>query len=936
VGLVILVYIGLVLLPRARQLLPAYATSGDILVDTPEVYTRERLVNDRFQQEAWLRAQLDRTAELIEHDRFAGVEGRLARGEQTSVELAGRIAMSAANAGAGERAPASALTGPAATDFEPNPIDEFRDAQAYRDVIRAELMRTQLDDRHDIEGNTLYRLDFDATVSPGDNTTDLAVVTVTIREAEDDGSMYQRVYDDFYKELQMEIAGAVTSLADDLMYSSEDLRGIDKMGLAEYLKHQICQQVLQIDKSIHPDDPQKRSEGESQSDTRNVASGKSCFKALEHFEDAVSEYVNAHTELRKRNLDLQYANSLRERLLAGMYAVGQLPAPLRALLELDFETPAAGLSSDYIQRIDDTLTGAARYARSRCLSVDPTGGKQFALGESDRYTATKELIGCPPDLKINEGTLASIWMLQRLQRTVGDLKQNVIMKGHLSITASSPPALTEHLPKVIGPYGDPLVNVLCSKRVFQNSWICEQGNPIYSTACQEEHWQMLPICDGAAFAPLLGRFEPGAMPLERVDLERVAADFILAKLNGELSTFDVALPLKELFPDTHTDCSLGGCTLVLEPERDRDASPATDGNAQPARDGDAQNDSGQTAGDTDQCVIVTVEADTRAQVEGQKVPEPGAKVLGPVYKLCDKLNDNVRAFSYAVMPTEWSQALATEEVTRTSLLAALQTAAANGGANLEAALRGLNDFEERVETRYRNPIVFGFASQQDKEDWTQQNLGQQRPEIHFGWIIRPRLAPAVDGGGRSFRQMPGFFPLGAIVSVPSWWRRLNVEVNTAWVNPNGWWFTRQNVVDLFASLHADCTRPECQSYDLRVPGSIKEIKEKLRYEVRKEPYIAIGATPNQFLEIGRPGQIVLEGGRLWRSTVVRMGHQQADRIVVLPDMRGIIAEFKCVQPPAGEAGLKDALESKPNAGRNDRVESEPNAGLSVPVHVWTS
>src|SRR5262245_53966849 len=38
--------------------LPRPKTHGHIWVESPEVYTRERLVNDRFRQEAWLSAQL--------------------------------------------------------------------------------------------------------------------------------------------------------------------------------------------------------------------------------------------------------------------------------------------------------------------------------------------------------------------------------------------------------------------------------------------------------------------------------------------------------------------------------------------------------------------------------------------------------------------------------------------------------------------------------------------------------------------------------------------------------------------------------------------------------------------------------------------------------------------------------------------------------------
>ena len=37
---------------------------------------------------------------------------------------------------------------------------------AYREEVRSEIMETRLDDRHDILGNTLFRLKFDATILP--------------------------------------------------------------------------------------------------------------------------------------------------------------------------------------------------------------------------------------------------------------------------------------------------------------------------------------------------------------------------------------------------------------------------------------------------------------------------------------------------------------------------------------------------------------------------------------------------------------------------------------------------------------------------------------------------------------------------------------------------------------------------------------------------
>jgi hypothetical protein len=130
-----------------------------------------------------------------------------------------------------------------------------------------------------------------------------------------------------------------------------------------------------------------------------------------------------------------------------------------------------------------------------------------------------------------------------------------------------------------------------------------------------------------------------------------------------------------------------------------------------------------------------------------------------------------------------------------------------------------------------------------------------------------------------------------VVSIPSWWRSLEIAVHWQWVDGDG-------------NVAKEKHEPP---YYVQIPGSVKEIKEKLRYEVRKEPQIDQEATKSlgiEHLEIGRPARIILEGGRLWRSTVVTMGHQQAANIEVLPDMRGIIAEFKCVMPPPGWLGTE--------------------------------
>ena len=56
-----------------------FLTTGRIYVESPGVYTRERLVNDRYSQDFWLKSQLmllDQSKDLVRQYRSVAVAGR--------------------------------------------------------------------------------------------------------------------------------------------------------------------------------------------------------------------------------------------------------------------------------------------------------------------------------------------------------------------------------------------------------------------------------------------------------------------------------------------------------------------------------------------------------------------------------------------------------------------------------------------------------------------------------------------------------------------------------------------------------------------------------------------------------------------------------------------------------------------------------------------
>ena len=74
------------------------------------------------------------------------------------------------------------------------PRDRFRDLQAYRSELRHELAALNLDDLHDNDGNALYRMQFKATVMPGEHKDKFGVVKLDVKAAEIEEEDKNRLY----------------------------------------------------------------------------------------------------------------------------------------------------------------------------------------------------------------------------------------------------------------------------------------------------------------------------------------------------------------------------------------------------------------------------------------------------------------------------------------------------------------------------------------------------------------------------------------------------------------------------------------------------------------------------------------------------------------------------------------------------------------------
>ena len=167
-----LVVAGIAALLGLLWLSGAYDTRGLIFVGSPEVYTRERLVNDRYDQDFWLHGQLKR---LDESTAMLTSVIRQKVGVGVNLEIGAGDAPGSGAPGTGDG------TTPGDVTIEMPFDQEFLIRASVRDAIRQLILENLLDDRHDLTGNSVYGLKFDMTVVAGDRTYASAFVKASIK-----------------------------------------------------------------------------------------------------------------------------------------------------------------------------------------------------------------------------------------------------------------------------------------------------------------------------------------------------------------------------------------------------------------------------------------------------------------------------------------------------------------------------------------------------------------------------------------------------------------------------------------------------------------------------------------------------------------------------------------------------------------------------------
>lgn len=268
--------------------------------------------------------------------------------------------------------------------------------------------------------------------------------------------------------------------------------------------------------------------------------------------------------------------------------------------------------------------------------------------------------------------------------------------------------------------------------------------------------------------------------------------------------------------------------------------------------------------------------------------------------------------------------------------------------------------DEYNNAKYKSlDTIVGFSNDMSvTTDFEKAHISMTR----FGWLIWPDIEND-DGLLRAV--------VSAVLSVPSWWESVDLKISACWIKPE------EAVALASGKTFENDEESYCrqESHTIKLPGNLKSLSHKLGIEVVDQPNLqSFGnevegfsvVKPDGSTEVlkqpvimeGRSAQIVLRGDRLWRNPQVFLGSQLADSVQVLPDMEGLVAKFDCVQRPMAFANDSFMnFQSKPESsiGDEDNPSTQPVSfgesanqlptnesknrrlpTVNVPVRVWTS
>jgi hypothetical protein len=836
--------------------------SGLIYVESPEVYTRQRLVNDRYLQDAWLN---ERLAE-IDNDEAGWID----RAYVSELLAVARLGVGTNDGGARRDDTPEPVTLPPelAEQLGEVPFQtRFRLQSQARDNIRQLILENALDDRHDLSGNTIFGLKFDTSVLPADNT--YLNPTVAIR-------MCPSPLDELLRRGPVEEmahcfgATAAVTPGDQGPHRIEDF-------VAHFLRFSGPGYV-----SFEDD---RR--------TRDILNG---------FDDTYNAW--------RENVGQRLESFRRD---SGPIDCGELPPPeetARLCTSDDPSTLSEAARDEVRQRLGNatTLDNALQHVM-RLSDVEATIGETI-LGavEANAYAICGEFSDRLDEFGLDEPSRAGL--------TVRDFLQNE--EWHQTRPEEFP------IPGAWGAYFRAFVEFLFpGTAIREEDDACPMNFDLQLEEPADVVFNIVQKRDESdeAAAELYQAVVEGMSGFEPLDCSSCDFEVFVHAPNGMSS-------LPRSIRDGSFPVKIGEVMGFTRPPSETLPEAAVErieAAAEAAQDWRIC----RTGGEAERWPVDLLYLDPDGEVEQLWRdfgfdPDTGTCIFGRqvflrigAYEFFRRMTE-VESYTYAAFPRGDVSGVVRQVHAQTGLELTSTLPGTGGRFGLTSGTT-----ERAVEEQ---PIVVNFASGQNRFRGTPQS---ENAEIFdFGWSIVRRGA-----------KEPMMASQLVLLSVPAYLDEITLEYWTGFLDPNRMPADRDAPFDgdrtyndlLFEERVAvlmDGEEPKTMT--LRVPpdyaalDSIVIGRNEIFGPMIRDGQSCIARTVDGNLSA------IIPGDRLWRSTVVTLGTERADRIEVMPDMRGIRAtfQFRCA-------------EDAPNCDNDQRSRAAADllGDIGIPgleLRVWTS
>jgi hypothetical protein len=192
----------------------------------------------------------------------------------------------------------------------------------------------------------------------------------------------------------------------------------------------------------------------------------------------------------------------------------------------------------------------------------------------------------------------------------------------------------------------------------------------------------------------------------------------------------------------------------------------------------------------------------------------------------------------------------------------------------------------------RVPLVVGFSDRRSD--------AASYPEVvpQFGWVFGPRFRYDAIGGKFVFEQGVASYDVSADVSVPSWWPRIELDLETAWIKN---WHSTAEVLPAIPSPAGAAKSAEGHKHKghltIPLPLTRADLDGLTKFLTQRSLGGSQEFTSIRFVEptvvsaCASEVTFLIYGANIWRSAEVFFGGLSSKEVKVLPDMEGISARF---------------------------------------------